>query len=128
MLDRIDIHLGIDPVKARALANGSGHLFRGETRAARARIAAARAAQGRRATGLGVAASNARLTPAELERAAPLDDASRSLLAGAVERLGMSARGYHRAWRLARTLADLGDRRDVGPQEVSEALTLREVR
>jgi magnesium chelatase family protein len=44
-----------------------------------------------------------------------------------VEALGISARGYHRVWRLARTLADLDGANDVGEQQLAEAMTFRAV-
>ena len=119
------MHLGVEPVRARDLAGRTASLFGSETRAARGRVLAARAAQERRAGRLGVARVNARLTPAELERVAPLEGPTRLLLSDAVEKLGLSARGYHRAWRLARTLADLGGEEAVHTKAVAEALTLR---
>lgn len=126
LLDRIDIHLGIGPVGARALAASTRSLFGEETRAARDRVRAARARQEDRARHFGIARVNARLGVAELERAAPIDGPARALLSGAVEKLGLSARGYHRAWRLARTLADLAGAERVGAEAIAEALTLRE--
>ncbi len=86
---------------------------------------AARGRQHDRAQRLAVARSNARLSPAELERAAPLGDPVLSMLGDAMGRLGLSARGYHRVWRLARTLADLEGIEAVGKESVAEALTLR---
>ena len=94
-------------------------LFRGETDAARRRVEAARAAQVARG------AVNARLTPAALERRSPLDPVLRRRLAAAMERLGMSARGFHRAWRLARTLADLAGRDAIRECDLDEALQMR---
>ncbi len=125
LLDRIDVQLEVPPVRACDLASRAGSLFRVETDAAKLRVLAARARQDARAQWLGVACINARLTPAELERAAPLGAPTRSLLAHAIETLHLSARAYHRLWRLARTLADLAEREEIGTGEVAEALTLR---
>ena len=74
-----------------------------------------------------MARSNARLSSLELERAAPLGAPAQSVLGEAIEKLGLSARGYHRVWRLARTLADLDGIEVVGKTSVAEALTLREL-
>jgi magnesium chelatase family protein len=94
--------------------------------AARERIARAWAAQGERATRHeGVARTNARLVPADLERVAPLDACTRRRMLDAVAQLGLSARGYHRVWRLARTLADLAGDDDVGERAIGEALSMR---
>ncbi len=112
-------------MRARDLASRRASLLRDETDAARARVLAARARQEARAARLGIAATNARLTPAELERAAALDDATRALLARAIATLHLSARAYHRVWRLARTLADLAGYEGVRQEAIAEALTMR---
>lgn len=70
---------------------------------------------------------NAHLTTAELERVAPLSGQTRALLAYAIETLHLSARSYHRIWRLARTLADLTGDDVVGDRAIAEALPLRRV-
>ena len=114
-------------MRARDLASRSGSLFRVETDAARARVLAARTRQDERAHRLGVACVNARLTPVELERAAPLDPPTRAFLAHAIETLHQSARAYHRTWRVARTLADLAGDERVGKAAIAEAFTLRQI-
>jgi magnesium chelatase family protein len=123
LLDRIDIRLDVRSVRKQDLERCS--LFHSETNAARLRVLAARAAQARRAGAFGVATANARLTPAELERAATLTPAARRRLASAMETLGLSARGFHRTWRLARTLADLEGHTDVRESDLHEALQMR---
>jgi magnesium chelatase family protein len=130
LLDRIDIQLEVPPVQAKELGvdvsdrrsdeNGSTSV------AAARRVVAARARQLARTKVVGRAeVLNARLTPRQLEAAAPLDPRGRSLLAAAIERLGLSARAYHRIWRLARTLADLEDSESVSPTHITEAITFR---
>jgi len=129
LLDRIDIQMEVPAIRARELTRRRGTpLLRGvsETVAARARVQTARAAQRERAARLGVAPVNARLTPAQLERAVPLEEPVHRLLEGAIEELKISARGYHRLWRLARTLADLEGEAIVGEKRLAEALTLRQ--
>ena len=123
LLDRIDIRLDVPSVRKQDLERRS--LFRGETDTARLRVLAARAAQAARADELAVAAMNARLTPAELERASPLTSPQRRRLASAMETLGLSARGFHRTWRLARTLADLDGRAAMHEEDLREALQMR---
>jgi predicted ATPase with chaperone activity len=51
--------------------------------------------------------------------------AMEKLLEKAMDRLGLSARGYHRILRVARTLADMRGRKNIGIEEVSEALSYR---
>jgi len=50
---------------------------------------------------------------------------TRSLLQTAAERLGLSARGYHRVLKVARTIADLEESTEIGPAHVAEALRYR---
>jgi len=119
LLDRVDIHLGVEPVRKKDLARvrrGFGFEHQG----ALDRVAKARKAQDER--GLGC---NARLKAADLERVAPLPAPARRQLLQAVEALGLSARGYHRAWRLGRTLADLDGAAETTIAHVHEALAFR---
>lgn len=89
---------------------------------ARAQVARARAARVARGV-----SQNARLTPAELERIAPLAPALKRRSLSAIEGLGLSARGYHRLWRLARTLADLDGLAEVDGPRLNEAMSFRAV-
>jgi magnesium chelatase family protein len=120
LLDRIDVQLEVAPVRGRELA--TLRLLAPQHEAARAQIAAARSAQAARGSG-----ENARLTPAALERIAPLSPALKRRLLDAVEALGLSARGYHRVWRLARTLADLDGEEQVDDLRLKEAMSFRAV-
>ena len=54
-----------------------------------------------------------------------IDDQTKKLLNLAVERLGLSARAYHRVLRLARTIADLSESRFISSAHVAEALQYR---
>lgn len=89
---------------------------------ARARILAARAfalSAGRPVT------PNARLSSADLPRAAPLARDADRLLADAAARWSLSARAVHRTLRVARTVADLGSEECISAPAVAEALSLR---
>jgi magnesium chelatase family protein len=120
LLDRLDVHVGLPPVDVRALVGGAP----GESSATvRTRVAAARAAQhARRADGATSAACNAAVSAGELARVAPLDRASRRLIAEAVGRLGLSARAFTKVVRVARTIADLEGSSDVRSPHVAEAI------
>jgi magnesium chelatase family protein len=100
------------------------------SRAIAARVAAAREVQKRRYAALNndpPIRTNAEADGTLLETVAAPDDAGRKLLAEAVERLKLSARGYHRMLRVARTLADLESADGVRRIHVAEALSFRRV-
>jgi magnesium chelatase family protein len=124
-LDRIDLHIEVPPVSAADLdlpppAEASAAVAR--------RVAAARERQARRYQMMPEAAgirTNAEADGAVLDAVATPEPAGRALLARAAERLGLSARGYHRVLRVARTLADLEGAASVIRRHVAEALSYR---
>ena len=123
MLDRIDLHVEVDPVSAADLAlpppaEGSAQVA--------ARVAAARAVQTARMAGTGKR-SNAELDGDLLEAHATPDEPGRKLLMQAAEAMRLSARGYTRMLRVARTIADLAGSEGVGRIHVAEALSYRRV-
>jgi magnesium chelatase family protein len=86
----------------------------------RDRVLASRALQLQRQGSL-----NAALRPADLRRWAPLEPAARAALERWAGERGLSARGFHRAWRVARTLADLESAAAVAERHIMEALGYR---
>jgi magnesium chelatase family protein len=68
---------------------------------------------------------NAALSASELQAITGLEPAARRLLAGAVERLGLSVRALHRSLRVARTIADLEGVETLSSAHVAEALSFR---
>ncbi len=122
-LDRIDLRIEVPAVSAADLAlpppaEGSAEVA--------ARVAAARMRQAARFEALGVSARlNAECGPHLIETVAEPDTAGRALLTGAAESLRLSARGYHRVLKVARTLADLDGEDRVGRHHLAEALALR---
>jgi magnesium chelatase family protein len=86
----------------------------------RSRVIAARARQLARA-----GKPNAMLGNREAERDCALDARSQSLLDRAIERLGLSARAYHRVLRVARTIADLAGRERIDVADISESIQYR---
>lgn len=124
LLDRLDLHIVLPPVDITHLQG----VDRGEpSSAVRARVCAAREIQLARARGGAEvrAATNAGLSPRELERVARPDVEGARLLAAAVERLGLSARAYGKVLRVARTVADLDGSDGVRAIHVSEAIAAR---
>lgn len=121
LLDRIDLHVEVPRLPVSRLEG----LPTGESSASvRARVVAARRRQLERAPATG-ARVNADLGPRALRSVARLDGASQRLLSRAVERLGLSARGYDRVRKIARTIADLEGRDVMTAADVAEAVSFR---
>jgi len=120
--DRIDLTVRLGPVQLATL----GQMAREETSAAmRVRVSAARARQINRFTVLPGVQCNADSPGRWLQSHGGLTDEARELLGTAAERLRLSARGYHRTLRVARTIADLVGADRVEPAAVAEALMFR---
>ena len=92
-----------------------------------ARVAAARAIQAERygALGLRGISTNAAAPASVLEEVAKPDSGGLKLLRDAADAMRLSARGYHRVLRVARTLADLDGAEKVGRVHLAEALSYR---
>ena len=124
LLDRIDLAVDVLPVTPSDLAlppPAEG------TAEAAARVAAARALQAERAeaAGEGAPSLNARAEGRHLDRIVDLDTPARALLSRAAEAGGLTARGWTRTLRLARTIADLDRAPSVRRVHVAEALIYR---
>jgi magnesium chelatase family protein len=121
LLDRIDLHVDVQAVSAADLvlpppAEGSAEVA--------ARVAAARDIQTARYEGQGVR-TNAEADGELLDAVATPDEPGRKLLAEAAAAMRLSARGFHRVLRVARTIADLAGSEGVGRIHVAEALSYR---
>lgn len=118
LADRIDITHRVDPPPADELVEDGVE----DSAAVRERVARARRLQENR---LGPGRTNAEMTLAELRRDCELDTESRTLLEQAHRQLGMSARGWDRCVRLARTIADLAGEPRISSGHVTEAIDRR---
>ncbi|HXZ00635.1 MAG TPA: YifB family Mg chelatase-like AAA ATPase [Stellaceae bacterium] len=127
LFDRIDLHIDVPAVRPADLAlpppaEGSAEVA--------ARVAAARARQGARYARLPAdrrIRTNAELDGQLLDELAAPEAEGKRLLMEAAERLRLSARGYHRVLRVARTLADLDASDAVRRLHVAEALSYRRI-
>lgn len=121
LLDRIDLQVEVASLHGEEMAS----LAPGEPSSAiRARVDAAREIQRRRFASAGEGC-NADMTPRLMRRCCDLDAASRRLLLGAIERLGLSARAHDRVLKTARTIADLAGEERIGAAHVAEAIQYR---
>jgi len=117
LLDRVDLYVPVERLTADEL---TGAADAEPTAQVRARVLAARALQRTRQ-----GAENGRLATADVAVHCQVTPPARRTLMAAVDRLGLSARGFHRALRVARTVADLAGAERVEDHHVKEALTLR---
>lgn len=117
LLDRIDLHVNVPALPISDLQNASS----GETSAVvRERVTQAYNRQQSRQ-----GKPNSELTPSELDNYVILGESEKQLIQMAQSRLNLSARGYHRILRVARTIADLGDSDTIETTHLTEALSYR---
>lgn len=121
LLDRIDIHVEIAPLpyadlRKQAPAESSA--------AIRERVIAARKLQQQRFRNANIYA-NAQMTPKMVRTYCPINAECDQLLDYALTKLGLSARGYDRILKLARTIADLAGSDDILPKHIMEAISYR---
>ncbi len=122
LMDRFDLRIEVEPVAFADLERSRP----GESSATVAqRVAQARAIQAERYAACGEASVNADAEGRVLEDVAQLQDDSRALMMQASEHFGLSARGYHRVLRVARTIADLDGAPEIARDHVAEALSYR---
>lgn len=121
LLDRIDIHAEVHPVKYDDLAKNAVE----ETSAViRERVNKARNIQLDRYKGLGIF-SNSELSPALIRKYCELDRYTSNLLRRAFEKLGLSARAHNRILKVARTIADMENSEIIKSEHVAEAIQYR---
>ncbi len=122
LLDRIDIHLEVPAVHYQALAEQRA----GEpSEAIRERVDRARLVQRERFAKRPGIYANAHMAPRDIRAFCRVSEGADALLRTAITRLGMSARGYHRVLKIARTVADLDGAGELAPKHVSEAIQYR---
>ena len=117
LLDRIDLHIDVPPLKAQELQDSRAVE---DSATVRARVIQAFDFQIQRQGCL-----NHSLSPKQLEQFAVLDQASSKMLEMAQQRLNLSARAYHRVLRVARTIADLAQSQEIQNVHLTEALSYR---
>jgi magnesium chelatase family protein len=122
LMDRFDLRVDVPPVAFRDLDLPSAGASSAELAS---RVAAARSIQTARFRDHPEMRQNADLQGDLLDQATALDTAARTLLTSAADRFGLSARGYHRVLRVARSIADLETAEAITRDHVAEALSYR---
>jgi magnesium chelatase family protein len=120
LLDRIDLHVDVDAVNPWEMT--TDNTPRESSCEIRKRVVSARDRQIARQ-----GCVNAHLDGTMLETHAKLNDELTAFLNSAAEKMGMSARGYNRIKRLARTIADLRGSNDIEMSDLAEALSYRPI-
>ena len=124
LADRIDMHVTVGAVALREL---SGRATGDRSASIRARVDRARARQRRRFARERGVSCNAFASGRWMDSHTAVHADARSLLQSAAERLSLSARGYHRVLKVARTIADLEGAEEVGAAHIGEALRYRPI-
>jgi magnesium chelatase family protein len=122
LVDRIDLHVEVARVDYKDLTRREAH----ETTsgAIREQVAKARSIQEERFRGSDVR-SNARMDACDVERHCPAEPEGSRLLEAAFDRLGLSARAYHRILKVSRTIADLAGSDRIRTEHIAEAIQYR---
>ncbi len=125
MLDRIDIQIELPSLSYDELASNSAPAE--SSAVVRERVVRARcfAIDRMKAGGAVGIHSNAQLDSSGIRKYCPMDDAANALLKAAYERMGMSARGYDRVMRVARTIADMDASEVIHANHIAEAIQYR---
>ena len=122
LLDRIDIHIEVTPVPFEKLSEER----KGETSIdIRKRVTASRDIQTKRFEDSKSVHYNAQMNTKQIRKYCNLDDASKTLLKTAMERLNLSARAYDRILKVSRTIADIEGIETINGSHISEAIQYR---
>jgi len=121
LLDRIDIHVDVPPVKYKEL---TGESMGESSQPIRRRVNMARKIQLKRFSNMEIH-SNSQMTPRMVRRHSKPDSEGFKLLETAINKLGLSARAYDRILKVSRTIADLEGLENVNAIHISEAIQYR---
>jgi magnesium chelatase family protein len=125
IVDRIDIWLNIDKVDYKKLGGTETNDERSES--VRKRVVASRAIQAKRFQTINSSKKfNSEVSASDIEKIITIDDDARQTLILSAERLGLSARAFHRIIKVARTIADLANKETITKDDILEAIQYRD--
>jgi magnesium chelatase family protein len=121
LIDRIDIHIEVPPVPFRELRSSREG---SDSATMRDQVIRVREIQ-RHRYGETSTTLNGRMSPRQLRKHCPIDEAGERLLKQALVELGLSARAHDKILRVARTIADLAGEERIRPDHITEAIMYR---
>jgi magnesium chelatase family protein len=121
IMDRIDLHIEVPRLSFDKLQESGNEEL---SEVIRERVEKARIIQARRFLDLPII-SNSEMSSDQIKTFCPLDDECKNLLRSAVTALKLSARGYHRIIKIARTVADLAGSEQINSMHIAEAIQYR---
>ena len=122
LLDRIDLHIEVQPVPFEKLSDER----KGESsKIIRERVTKARELQTRRFEESDKVHYNAQMNTKQIVSSCELNEASKTLLKTAMDRLNLSARAYDRILKVSRTISDLDGAENILPEHIGEAIQYR---
>lgn len=122
LLDRIDIHIEVTPVKFDELSDSRTSE---KSESVRERVVTAREIQEQRFNTSKGIYCNAQMSSKQLREICPIDKAGTELLKKAMDKLGLSARAYDRILKVSRTIADLAGSENIKNDHLAEAIQFR---
>lgn len=127
LLDRIDLHIPVEPIGFDELTNNSPGPTDQKTELVLRNVIHARQIQKLRFESLGYTDlhSNSQIKGKDVTTICPLNNDAIELIKKAMEKLNLSARAYHRVVKVARTIADLDNSNDIERQHIAEAIQYR---